>query len=186
MGQKDELSGFEYCVQALSRATLQGSKLIYGIHRGQIYYYSFTGKEVGCEIKGDAGTKDRRPCVIVSNNKANAFTGLVTVVPMTSKEKSSVPTRVPYTGRCVHGTFLCEQVITISNERLLNYCEEVDEATMKKIGAALRVQLAMSASDNALPPVQCQESELHVLKRERDFYKRSYFELIDRLMRRES
>ena len=156
-------------------------RVIYDIHRGEIYYYQFTGQEVGCEMRGESSVKDRRPCVVVSNNKANAFTGLVTVVPMTSKEKSPVPTRVPYVGKTVHGTFLCEQVITISNERLLKFCGEVDDKTMKKIDAALCIQLAMSASDNAPPPVKHIEENVRALEAERDYYKRSYFELIDRL-----
>lgn len=149
--------------------------------------YAFTGKEVGCEIRGESGVKDRRPCVVVSNNKANAFTGLVTVVPMTSREKGPIPTRVSYTGKYVHGTFLCEQVMTISNERLLNFCGEVDDDTMKKIDAALCVQLEISASNNIVPPppVPC-ESDTCALEAERDFYKRGYFELIDRLTGRKS
>lgn len=137
--------------QGFSTSMNHEGKVIYDIHRGEIYFYQFTGKEVGCELRGESGV-DRRPCVIVSNDKANAFTGLVTVVPMTSKEKSPIPTRVPYEGKTVHGTFLCEQVITISNERLLNFCGEVDEETMKKIDAALYVQLALSASDSVPPP----------------------------------
>lgn len=182
MDQYDKQKFYEH---AFSVSTDHEGRVICDIHRGEIYYYQFTGKEVGAEIRGEGGV-DRRPCVIVSNNKANAFTGLVTVVPMTSKEKSPVPTRVPYVGKTVHGTFLCEQVITISNERLLNFCGEVDEGTMKKIDAALGVQLAISASDSVPPPAQCEKPDIRDLEAERDFYKRSYFELIDRLAGRKA
>ena len=157
-------------------------KTTHDIHRGDIYYYSLTGKEVGCEM---SGTGDRRPCVIVSNNKANAFTSLVTVVPMTSKEKSPVPTRVEYKGQHVHGTFLCEQVVTISKERILNFCGEVDDETMTKIDSALCIQLSLSASESITAPAQFQVSDFRVLQRERDFYKRSYYELIDRIAGRQ-
>ena len=177
MEQYDKRKFYE---RAFSVSTDHEGRVIYDIHRGEIYFYQFTGKEVGCEMKGESGV-DRRPCVIVSNDKANAFTGLVTVVPMTSKEKSPIPTRVPFIGKTVHGTFLCEQVITISNERLLNFCGEVDEGTMKKIDAALRVQLALSSPVSVPPPVRNVESDIHELEAERDFYMRSYFELIDRL-----
>lgn len=179
MEQYDKRKFYEH---AFSVSTDLEGRAIYNIHRGEIYYYQFTGQEVGCEMKGESGVT-RRPCVVVSNDKANAFTGLVTVVPMTSKEKSPVPTRVPYVGKCVHGTFLCEQVITISNERLLNFCGEVDEGTMKKIDTALCVQLAVPASDSVPPPVPREENNIRALEKERDFYKRSYFELIDRLAR---
>ena len=148
MEQYDKQKFYEH---GFSTSMNHEGKVINGIHRGEIYYYQFTGKEVGCEMRGESGV-DRRPCVVVSNNKANAFTGLVTVVPMTSKEKSPIPTRVPYDGKTVHGTFLCEQVITISNERLLNFCGEVDEGSMKKIDAALCVQLDLSDANNATPP----------------------------------
>ena len=177
MEQYDKKKFYE---NAFSVFTDHEGKVIYDIHRGEIYYYQFTGQEVGCELRGESGVT-RRPCVVVSNDKANAFTGLVTVVPMTSKEKPPIPTRVPYEGKTVHGTFLCEQVITISNERLLNFCGEVDEGTMKKIDAALRVQLAISASDSVPPPVPREDTNTRALKEELDFYKRSYFELIDRL-----
>ena len=182
----DEISGMKFYEQTLFRATTQEGKVLHDIHRGEIYYYQFTGKEVGCEICGESGVKDRRPCVVVSNEKANAFTGLVTVVPMTSKEKSPIPTRVPFEGKCVHGTFLCEQVVTISNERLLNFCGEVDRETMKKIDAALCIQLALSAIDTAPPPMRNVGTDIHELEEERDFYKRSYFELIDRLSGRKA
>ena len=171
----------KYYKQALLVSARQEGKVVNDIHRGEIYYYQFTGDEVGCEIRGESGV-DRRPCVIVSNNKANAFTGLVTVVPMTSKEKSPIPTRVQYEGKIVHGTFLCEQVTTISIERLAKYCGEVDGETMKKIDAALCVQLAVSIANSAPPPAQQRDdADLFALERERNFYKRSYFELIDRL-----
>ena len=97
-----------------ARASALDGRVVHDIHRGEIYFYQFTGKEVGCEMRGESGV-DRRPCVIVSNEKANTLTGLVTVVPMTSKDKPPIPTRVPFSGKIVHGTFLCEQVITISN-----------------------------------------------------------------------
>lgn len=175
----------KYYEQGFSSAARQEGRVLHDIHRGEIFYYQFTGKEVGCEMRGESGV-DRRPCVVVSNNKVNAFTGIVTIVPMTSKDKSPIPTRVPYVGKTVHGTFLCEQVMTISNDRLLNFCGEVDEATMKKINAALRVQLDLSESNNVTPPEKYPETELLVLERERDFYKRSYFELIDRLTGRKA
>ena len=146
MKQIDEAKFYEH---GFTASEYQEGRVVHDIHRGEIYYYQFTGKEIGCEMRG---MTDRRPCVVVSNDKANAFTGLVTVVPMTSKEKPPVPTRVPYVGKTVHGTFLCEQVITISNERLLNFCGEVDDATMKKIDSALCIQLAMSFSDSVPPP----------------------------------
>ena len=171
--------------RAFSVSTDHEGRVIYDIHRGEIYFYQFTGKEVGCEMKGESGV-DRRPCVVVSNDRANAFTGLVTVVPMTSKEKSPIPTRVPYEGKVVHGTFLCEQVITISNERLLNFCGEVDEGTMKRLDAALCVQLELSASNSVPPPVPHEDPNIRALEGERDFYKRSYFELIDRMTGRKS
>ena len=80
--------------QGFSSSENQEGKVIHDIHRGEIYYYQFTGKEVGCEMKGTNGVIDRRPCVIVSNNKANAFAELVTVVPMTSKDKPPLQTHV--------------------------------------------------------------------------------------------
>lgn len=183
MEQYNKTAFYEQGIGASER--LDG-KVVHDIHRGEIYYYQFSGKEIGDEIKGEPGIKDRRPCVVVSNDKANTFTGLVTVVPMTSKDKSPIPTRVPFFGKYVRGTFLCEQVITISNERLLNFCGEVDEGTMKRLDAALCVQLELSASNSVPPPVPREDPNIRALEGERDFYKRSYFELIDRMTGRKS
>ena len=186
MGRTDDYESQKYYDQAISSSSKQEGKVIRNIRRGDIYYYTFTGKEVGYEIRGEEGIKDRRPCVVVSNNKANAFSGLVTVVPMTSKDKSPLSTRVQYEGDYVHGTFLCEQVLTISVDRLLNFCGEVDDETMKKIETALCFQLAMPALESTPPLVRTTENDFRVLEAERDFYKRSYFELIDRLAGRKA
>ena len=75
MGRTDDYESQKYYDQAISSSSKQEGKVIRNIRRGDIYYYTFTGKEVGYEIRGEEGIKDRRPCVVVSNNKANAFSG---------------------------------------------------------------------------------------------------------------
>ena len=106
------------------------------VHRGEVYYYTFSNVE-GSEIAGG------RPCVIVSNEKNNANAPTVTVIPLTTQDKPPLPTHVYVDIGSVHGLALAEQVTTISKRRLSNYCGEVDEKTRKKIDAALAVQLEL-------------------------------------------
>lgn len=112
------------------------------VHRGEVYYYTFSNVE-GSEIAGG------RPCVIVSNEKNNANAPTVTVIPLTTQDKPPLPTHAYVDIGSVHGLALAEQVTTISKRRLSSYCGEVDEKTRKKIDAALAVQLELSQKCSA-------------------------------------
>ena len=67
-----------------------------------------------------------RPCVIISNNKANKFSPNVIAVPLTSRNKKDMPTHYllepsKRNGLRVASTVLAEQILTVSknlkNER---------------------------------------------------------------------
>lgn len=106
------------------------------IHRGEIFYMTF-GNPVENEQQGG------RPCIVVSNETCNKFSSIVTVVPLTTKDKKPLPTHVllEVEGLPVHGTILCEQVQSISHFRLSSYVGEVDDCIMQKIEKALAIQL---------------------------------------------
>lgn len=106
------------------------------IHRGEIFYMTF-GNSVENEQQGG------RPCIVVSNETCNKFSPIVTVVPLTTKDKKPLPTHVllEVEDLPVHGTILCEQVQSISHLRLSSYVGEVDDRIMRKIEKALAIQL---------------------------------------------
>lgn len=83
------------------------------IKRGEMFYISRGGASYnGSEQHAD------RPAVVVSNNKNNENSNVVEVVYMTTQPKTDLPTHVTIrsTGRI--STVLCEQVYSVSTERI--------------------------------------------------------------------
>lgn len=173
---------------------MQGEQKYREVHRGEVYYYTFSNVE-GSEIAGG------RPCVIVSNEKNNANAPTVTVIPLTTQDKPPLPTHVYVDIGSVHGLALAEQVTTISKRRLSSYCGEVDEKTRKKIDAALAVQLELLQKCSAEianseqkiipPPATVQESaaqdkellqQLILAEHERDTHRELYNSLLEKLI----
>lgn len=111
--------------------------------RGDIYYADFGVKMDSCEQGGI------RPAVVVSNNKANANSPVITVVPLTTKiwKKPYLPTHVqiPYsvtTGLHRKSMALAEQVETIDKKKLTEKIGEIsDDLLMEQITVALQIQI---------------------------------------------
>jgi len=112
--------------------------------RGEIYFVDF-GDNIGSFKQ--SGT---RPAVVVSNNKANTHSPVVTVVPLTSKtRKTHLPTHVliPTTagiGLNRTSLALAEQVETLDKDRLLDYKGKItSKKVMGQITTALQVQIGV-------------------------------------------
>lgn len=86
----------------------------------------------GCEIG-----KKIRPCLIVSNNEWNKIrSGLVIVVPLTSvKEEISTHVQIdpPEGGLSLQSFALCEQIRSISNERLIKKTGAISRKTLQDV-----------------------------------------------------
>jgi mRNA interferase MazF len=85
-----------------------------------------------------------RPAVVVSNDENNKHSGAIEVVYMTTQPKTDLPTHVTVrsTGRL--STVLCEQVSSVSTDRVNNYIGQVSEQEMKNIDIALMISLQLS------------------------------------------
>lgn len=85
-----------------------------------------------------------RPAVVVSNDENNKHSGVIEVVYMTTQPKKDLPTHVTVrsTGRL--STVLCEQVSSVSTDRVNNYIGQVSEQEMKNIDIALMISLQLS------------------------------------------
>ena len=85
-----------------------------------------------------------RPAVVVSNDENNKHSGVIEVVYMTTQPKTDLPTHVTVrsTGRI--STVLCEQVSSVSVDRVNNYIGQVSEQEMKNIDIALMISLQLS------------------------------------------
>jgi mRNA interferase MazF len=106
-------------------------------YRGDIFYitpfYTVTGSE----------QRAGRPGVIVSNDANNKYSPNVEIVFLTSQEKKPLPTHVPVMCR-VPSTALCENIQTVSKDRLSTFIKSCTTKELKNIDNALRVSLGIS------------------------------------------
>lgn len=87
-----------------------------------------------------------RPVIVVQNNKGNAFSPTVQVIPLTTRKKKELPmhTKVKGYGLERDSVALIEQIQTISKKNLHRYIGCADGETMKKIDNCLAIQLGLS------------------------------------------
>ena len=151
------------------------------IERGDIFYISKAGYTYGSE------QQPGRPGIIVSNNQNNQSAATVEVVYCTTKEKPSLPTHMTVLSTEYESTVLCEQITTVSVDRLGNYIGKCNEEEMKQIDSCLLTSLSLTVGDScngqAEPnePSTIPSSEVMELRIERDIYKRMYESVMDRL-----
>ena len=115
--------------------------------RGSIYWLLNNSKSTGSEQHGI------RPVIIVSNNKNNEHSPIVTIVPVTSQYKTKLPVHVlipSLTQPTGYNLVLCEQIMTVSKTRLVAYRGLIEEAIMKRINRALAIQLNLMEIPQAL------------------------------------
>lgn len=89
-----------------------------------------------------------RPVVIVSNDKANCYSPVVTVVPLTSQVKKPLPSHVLLREQGLNktSTALCEQVMSLDISRLTHRIGYVYNSFDRlALCHALSVQLGMAA-----------------------------------------
>lgn len=89
-----------------------------------------------------------RPVLIVQNNKGNAHSNSYIAAVITSKPKKGLPTHIRLNSRCglrKNSTVLCEHLVTIKKEMLLDYIGTViNTDDEKKIDKALEVSLQLN------------------------------------------
>lgn len=106
------------------------------IRRGDILYVE-SGYSTGSE------QRPGRPAIVVSNDKNNEFSSTVEVVYLTTKPKRDLPTHVPIHSLNRESIAICEQITTVSTERIGTYRGSVTADEMKAIETAMRVSLDM-------------------------------------------
>ena len=160
-----------------------------GVYRGDIFYIANKYQTTGSEQK--AG----RPAIIVSNDVGNACSEIVQVVYLTTQEKKPLPTHVEVMCN-VPSTALCEQIHTVSKERLENFVRICTEEEMKQIDKAILISLEIEPEvkvekhveyvEVAKEPEQQQGINEQVIRLEieRDMYKHQAEKLFDRLLER--
>lgn len=110
------------------------------IKRGDICYCNLYG--IGSVQKHD------RPCVVLSNNKANMYSPVITVAPITSKPKHDLPTHVMIELN-VMSCIMLEQITTIDKSQISDYIGTCNAELMDEIEQAIFVQLAIEEMDKS-------------------------------------
>lgn len=105
--------------------------------RGQIYYIESNHQEIGSEQRAS------RPAVIVSNDKNNENSTTVEVVYMTTQPKNDLPTHVFIRSSLRPSTVLCEQIYSVSTERLDTYIGELTDRELQELDIALSISLGL-------------------------------------------
>ena len=155
------------------------------IYRGDIFYI-MQGSYVGSEQKSG------RPGIIVSNDLANKHSPIVSVVYLTSQEKKPLPTHVDVICK-VPSTALCENIQTVSKERLGNFVKSCTTSEMERVDTAICIALGLTVpveeptiTEEYLKalkeaPAQLMPVEPTAAEIERNLYKNLYEQLLDRL-----
>lgn len=131
-----------YDVEQEEKKKRNYKKYIGDIHRGDIFYFD-KGYTVGVEQQGG------RPGIIVSNDACNNSSEFLLVCYLTTQPKTDLPTHV--TVQCEQpSTCLCEQIHTLSKEKMQNYYRSATPEEMAEIDKALIVTLGIDVN-NILP-----------------------------------
>lgn len=123
--------------------------------RGEIYYIATNFREYGHEQR--AG----RPAVIVSaDDVPGAYDGTVQVVYMTTQPKTCSPAHVTTDSLVRTSTILCEQVTTVSTNRVGKYFGKLTAAEMMRVDDALAISLGLSKHEPVTFKREPTEAEL--------------------------
>lgn len=118
--------------------------------RGDVYYVDFGNNQDSHKQSG------LRPAVVVSNNKANANSPIVTVVPLSARvwKRRYLPTHVYIpkrvgTGLTRPSLALAEQVETLDKRCFGEKLGEIeDDVIMEKLTVALQIQIGAYSEYN--------------------------------------
>lgn len=161
------------------------------IRRGDIFYVDKFGYQVGSEqIPG-------RPGVIVSCDENNRHSETVQVAYCTTQPKANLPTHVEILSTSRPSTVLCEQINTVSTERLGTYVGRCTAEEMRDIDIGVATALGLKKYPGLIERLKEREQEatqkeveaqkradsqasveLAMLRAERDTYRRLYEDLI--------
>ena len=106
--------------------------------RGEVWWVDFD-PSIGGEIQ------KMRPAVIVSNDQANASLNRVQVVPLTTNVKRVFPGETIVQLGNEPRKAMANQIMTAAKERLGRQIGALDRFQMRKVEAAIAVQLGLDA-----------------------------------------
>jgi len=126
------------------------------VSRGSLFPHR--GDVVEIILDPTVGTEIRktRPCVVVSNNRANEFSPQLTVVPLTaySPKKAAVPVCVGVPagegGLSKQSIINCSQIRTVDKQRARGApLGTLSSSILQEIDQAIKIHLALDSSTEA-------------------------------------
>ncbi len=108
--------------------------------RGDIVFVASTSGSCGSEQMGG------RPAVVVSNNACNSYSSVIEVVYLTAADKKPLPTHVRIYSCKRRSTALCEQIDSISKDRICRYIGRCSDMEIDEIDKALLVSLTLTVA----------------------------------------
>lgn len=155
------------------------------LSRGDIHYI-YEGKSVGSEIYSG------RPAIIVSNDALNVQGNVVEIVYLTTQPKADMQTHVTIRSSLKVSTALCEQVSTVSVERVGDFAGKCTKAEMEAIEAAIRYSLALDipatepVKQPAADAIQIADLRQRLVQETaaKEMYKNMYDEIINKVLER--
>ena len=106
------------------------------IRRGDVFYIE-NRNAIGSE-------QDKtRPALVVSNDIGNEHAPVVMVVWLTTQEKAPLPTHCKVRAK-TESTALCENINTVSKDRVLEYIRTATEKEMEDVDRCISVALGLT------------------------------------------
>ena len=114
------------------------------VKRGEVYLVDL--KNTYCNVQSG-----KRPCLIVQNNCGNVHSPTIVVVPITTKiKKTYMPVHVVIEKDVCFNKdkemILCECILTISKDQIINHLRDFNEDIMQRVDKALEVSLAIGVN----------------------------------------
>lgn len=153
--------------------------------RGDVHYIFESYTEVGSEQR--AG----RPAIIVSNDKGNLTSKTIEIVYLTTAPKHECSTHVKIHSLLKPSTALCEQITSVSIDRVGDYIGTCTDVEMEMVNSAMLESLAIrrvyGSSKAATVSKDAEriselESQLKSALAEREMYKVMYETILDKIM----
>lgn len=141
------------------------------IRRGDIFYIGKFGKQIGSEQFSG------RPAIVISNNELNQMLDTVEIVYCTTQPKEYNKYHVEVNSTKKRSTVLCEQVTTVSKQRLDKFMGSITEIELAEISRAIAGSLCAKDISNQTKADE-RMTEIVRLQAERDTYKEMYEKLL--------
>lgn len=84
-----------------------------------------------------------RPAVVIQNDIGNFHSPTIIVAYITSQWKKEIPTHVITWKTPKSSVIMCEQIATVSKERLGRFCCHLSDADMTRVDRAIKVSLGL-------------------------------------------